>query len=194
MCWCFVFVACGLVAEGSGVTGVLDAAAGNRTIWTVKNDPRILHIDIEPDLEIPADRILDCRNTGFPDKSFHTIIFDPPHSWGHQKGKGCMTSPNSDNWNPAWGHKQRPAYTGNDKYGSEEGLIQFISASAREFHRLLVDDGWVLLKWGETRINSERIVSLFVSHGFVVMLRTDRRKNGPAASNCSWVLLMKKLE
>ena len=82
--------------------GVLDAAAGNRTIWTVKNDPRVLFIDVEPDLDIPADRLLDCTCTGFPDKSFHHIIFDPPHEFGRDKNSTIYTTPSRGVHDAKW--------------------------------------------------------------------------------------------
>ena len=60
---------------------ILDATAGNRHIWKVKDDSRIVFMDIESELEVKPDIIGDCTKTDYPDGYFHTIFFDPPH-WG----------------------------------------------------------------------------------------------------------------
>ena len=74
---------------------ILDATAGNRTMWKVKENPQILFCDIEPELEIKPDKIVDCRKTDFNDKSFHTIFFDPPHEWGRKHLSSIYTCKNS---------------------------------------------------------------------------------------------------
>ncbi len=172
---------------------VLDATAGNRTTYSKKRDTRIVYIDIESELQIPPDHLIDCTCTGFPNKSFHTIIFDPPHSFGHTKNRSYNTSPNNRNVKPEWGHHQIPAYYGADKYPTKQSLIEFILKAAKEFHRVLMDDGWILFKWGEIHANVDLILTLFTSQGFEEIMRTSRRYREGSRGGV-WVMLMKKRE
>ena len=169
---------------------ILDATAGNRTIYTKKADPRILYIDIEPELQIPPDALIDCTDTGLPDKSLHTIIFDPPHSFGHTKNRSYNTSPNNKNVKPNWGAHQVPAYYGADKYPTKRALKAFILKAAMEFHRILMDDGWVLFKWGERHDTADLVLTLFNAAGFEEIMRTSRRYRQGSAGGV-WVFLMK---
>lgn len=178
---------------------ILDATAGNRTIYTTKNDSRILYIDIEPDLTIKPDLILDCTATGFPNASFHTIIFDPPHEYGRQKNIGQNTTPNRINIKPEWNAKcwnpnKIPGYYGSDKYKNAHELGVFIRKAAQEFSRILTHDGIILIKWGETTKSADRILTWFRIVGFTELMRTQRHKPGPTSHNCVWVMLMKKRE
>jgi hypothetical protein len=173
---------------------ILDATAGNRTIWIVKDDPRVLFIDIEPDLEHKPDKLLDWSNTGFPDKSFHTIIFDPPHSFGREKNQGMYVTPSKAVYNEKWPQWRRPnalpRYYGLDKYATKAALMRFLNRSAVEFHRILQDDGILLLKWGENHSTIDAIIPLF--DGFIEVMRTNRSSHGASSKGGIWVLLMKK--
>ena len=171
---------------------VLDATAGNRSIWRTKADPRVLFIDAEPELEIPPDKVLDCTDTGFPDKSFHTIIFDPPHSVNQERGSGYMTCPNKSYLKPHWKVKQ-PCYYGNDVFQTKVGLLEFIIKASREVHRLLQDDGCLWIKWGERHAALGEIVTLLHREGYQEMLRIAiRQHNHPYSHGAYWVMLMKK--
>jgi len=39
---------------------ILDATAGNRTMWDAKTTPFMIWIDIEKDLTVPPDFFMDC--------------------------------------------------------------------------------------------------------------------------------------
>lgn len=173
---------------------ILDATAGNRSIWRTKADPRILFIDIEPELEVPPDMVLDCTATGFSDKSFHTIIFDPPHGVNYQKWIGIMTSPNRSRFPPHWKNKQ-PSYYGLDKFKTRVGLQEFIIASIREFRRVLQDDGCLWIKWGERTISIGEVVSIIKREGYQEMLRIPvKGPKTPSHGETYWVMFMKKRE
>ena len=182
----------------AGVLGVkpgariLDATAGNRTIYTrgMKEDPRIIYIDVEAELEVPPDALIDCRQTGFPDAYFHTIIFDPPHSFGHEKNRSYFTSPNSKNVKPEWGHHQVPAYYGADKYPTMEALRVFVFKAFMEFHRILSPGGVVIFKWGEVHKSADQILAWSREAGFVELMRTSRRYREGSRGGV-WVLLVK---
>lgn len=123
---------------------ILDATAGNRMIWKTKKHPRILWIDIEPELEVPADKIMDCRKTDFPDESINTIFFDPPHDYGYRHGKTWITAKNKielEEFNKKYNMKRSLAYYGVEKYRSSSELLGFIHQAQKEFYRILKPDG-----------------------------------------------------
>lgn len=170
---------------------VLDATAGNRSIWRIKRDSRILFIDIEPELEIPPDQILDCTNTGFQDKRFHTIIFDPPHDFNMKPNTGYATCPNRKYLKKNWPNKI-PMYYGADKYQSRTAFMAFIHKAGKEFERILQDDGCLWLKWGERRAKVNAILPLL--EGFQEMIRLPLRLHGKGSHGAYWLLMMKKSE
>ncbi len=171
---------------------ILDATAGNRTIWTMKKNSRILFIDIEPNLTVPPDMILDCTDTGFPDTHFHTIIFDPPHQTGRTINDGVFNTPNKVEYDKRWPQyfrKGPPRYYSSDKYKSKTELMSFLYKASKEFNRILQDDGILLLKWGENHSIIEAVLPLI--EDFTEIMRTSRIL-GKTAKGGVWVLLMKK--
>ena len=67
---------------------ILDACCSKRAFWVNKHHPDATYIDIRP--EVNPDRIMDCRNTSFPDKTFDLIVFDPPHVALSESNKGIF--------------------------------------------------------------------------------------------------------
>lgn len=63
---------------------ILDATAGNRTIYTYRQSENIIFVDIEKQLWVKPTLYADSRQLPFKDKAFSTIIFDPPHDWGEK--------------------------------------------------------------------------------------------------------------
>jgi hypothetical protein len=177
---------------GKETAQILDATAGNRTLWTCKDDPRILFIDVEPDLDRKPDLLLDCTNTGFPDARFHTIVFDPPHQTGRAKNEGVFCTPNRREYDAKWPQYKRPGpprYYGSDKYKNKAELMVFLHKAGKEFSRILSDDGILLLKWGENLAEVGAVLPLF--DDFKEVMRTSR-VIGRSAKGGVWVLLMKK--
>lgn len=173
---------------------ILDMTAGNRTIYArgMKELPGIIYIDIEPNLQIQPDAVMDCRKTGFPDGYFHTVIFDPPHSFGHTKNRSYNTSPNNRDVKPEWGHHQVPAYYGADKYPTALALKCFILSAAREANRVLASGGWVLFKWGENHAPIDAILTLLYEAGFMEVMRTSRRYRRGSVGGV-WVMLVRRV-
>ena len=67
----------------------------------------------------------------------------------------------------------------------------FLHRAALEFSRILVDDGVLMVKWGERYAALDAVLPLF--DGFTEVLRTSRFE-GRHSRGGVWVLLMKKLE
>ena len=154
---------------------IMDATAGNRTLWNVKDHKFILFCDIEPELDVQPDQLVDCRDTGFEDESYNTIFFDPPHGWGKKPGQGIYECRNEAEYRAykakynldRWGNKA--VYYGWDKYQSKKDLKDFIFDAQREFNRILKNNGMLWLKWNETQIPLDEVLGLF--HDWVEMLR-----------------------
>ena len=67
---------------------ILDVACGSRMFWFDKENPNVVFMDIRKEetelsdgrkLVVDPDVIGDFRHIPFPDNSFFTVIFDPPH-------------------------------------------------------------------------------------------------------------------
>ncbi|MBA7491945.1 hypothetical protein ES702_02493 [subsurface metagenome] len=171
---------------------ILDATAGNRFIWSIKESPFIIWGDIEPELEFKPDIVFDCTKTDFPDKYFHTIFFDPPHSWGREKNAGIFTTPSKAVSDEKWPtHKRkRPRYYGLDKYKTRTALLGFINRAQKEFYRILRDDGCLWLKWCEIHSTIEAILPIFKN--WKEMLTINACPFGSSKNRTVWVMLMKE--
>ena len=133
---------------------ILDATAANRKFWLKKQDKRILWIDIQTDLDIAPDMVLDCTNTGFPNQSFHTIIFDPPHWWGDETGGNFYTCRNEKE-RSKFIEKYGPggySYYGTDVYKTKRELLKFLHKAQLELYRILWDNGVLWFNWSEVKI------------------------------------------
>jgi len=167
---------------------ILDATAGYRGIWTTKEDDRVLWIDIESELDVKPDLILDCVNTGFEDKRFHTIFFDPPHSFGRQKNSGFHQTPSKKLMKEKWG--SAGSYYGFDKYPTKRTLLSFINKAQKEFGRILTDDGCLWFKWGEIHTSWDAISPFFSD--WIEMMKFEVAFQGKV-KGCRtwWICLMK---
>ena len=167
---------------------VLDATAGNRTMWDTKDTPLIVWIDIEKDLTVQPDILMDCTNTEFEGGRFHTIFFDPPHSYGRTKNTGAHQTPSQELQREKWG--RAGAYYGFDKYLTKPALLAFINKSQKEFQRILSDDGVLWFKWAEIHATLDSILPLF--NDWTVMMKHEVAYRGRVKTRTWWVTFMKK--
>ena len=127
----------------------LDATAGNRYMWPCKKPPETLFMDKEYTLKIPPDIFAVWEHLPFRDKSFRTIIFDPPHTitrlpityYGDTKGMGGNHGTSWYGW-----------------FKTKRDLVISLCRAAAEFHRV----GTILcVKWYEGQIPLHKIIPLF---------------------------------
>ena len=61
---------------------ILDATAGNRTMWQTKQADGIIYIDMEKRLEVKPTIFCSNEQTPFRDNTFDNIFYDSPHTYG----------------------------------------------------------------------------------------------------------------
>jgi len=138
---------------------ILDATAGNRTMWKRKQSDNIIYIDIEKQLEVKPTIYADDRQLPFRNSVFDTIFFDPPHQYGG--GSLLFTSPyHTEKFRTISKRKAPPTYYGWDKYKTKAQLLRYLSDSSKEFRRVLKDDGLLWMKWSDVSINLHTILAL----------------------------------
>lgn len=174
---------------------ILDATAGNRSMWKLKDSPFILYVDIERELEICPDKVLDCTQTDFPDKYFNMIFFDPPHLWGKKVGNDIFCLRNREEaktYYKKYDIRDRGIiYYGNDKYETKTQLLSFIHRAQKEFYRILQDNGSIWVKWNTFSIPIWKIIPFFKN--WIEMLRIPVLKVG-GKTETYWIMFMKKLQ
>jgi len=169
----------------------LDATSANRTMWKTKEHPQIIYIDIEEELEFKPTKIMDCTRTDFKDKSIPVIWFDPPQIVGGKKNGGIYAIPSKkvfDEKYPKYKQKH-PRYYGSDKFKNKEELMNFLNKSALEFHRILQDDGILMVKWAEVVATTNDIIPLFSN--FIEMMRIPIKSVHKTTRGSFWIVFMK---
>ena len=170
---------------------ILDATAGNRSMWQYKDSEHIIYIDMEKKLTIKPTIFCSNTNTPFPNSIFDVIFYDPPHFYND---KGSFYSiPDAKTFMEKWqGYGAVPRYYGGDKYKTQVSLLRHVFDAQKEMHRILKDDGLLWLKWNETYITIHTILHLF--DRWQVMLQLPIRLSNPnrTQKQTYWVCMSKK--
>lgn len=167
---------------------ILDATAGNRTMWLYKDSENIIYIDMEKKLTVKP--IIFCLNTNTPfsDGTFDTIFYDPPHFYNDKSSFYAI--PDKETFMQKWkGYGEIPRYYGGDKYKTQTQLIRHVFDAQKEFQRILKFEGVLWLKWNETYITIHTILHLF--DNWHEMLRIPVRLSNPnrTKKQTYWVCL-----
>jgi len=172
---------------------IIDATAGNRTMWTKKDSEDILYTDMERRLEIPPNLFCDSRHMPFRDNVIDTIFWDPPHMWGVYNRTFAMPNkklqrkilPNKKSMDP---------YYGVDKYSNKQGLISYMFYAQKEFRRILKPDGLLWLKWNECSISLRSILVTLSAFTELMRIRQHAHKNPMGTHKTFWVVMIQKKE
>lgn len=126
---------------------ILDACCGSKMFWFNKNHPNALYVDKRKEevrvcdgrtVRISPDLIADFKSLPFKDRSFHLVVFDPPHLRGAGK-KG---------WQAV-------------KYGTlGTDWKSELSQGFRECYRVLKKNGTLIFKWNEESIKVNEVISI----------------------------------
>ena len=170
---------------------ILDATAGNRTIYETKNVKQIIYIDIQKKLARKPTIFADCTRTPFRDKTFHTIFFDPPHNYNSDKL--WYSIPDSETYQKKWRkHGRIPTYYGLEIYKSRSDLIKFIYNAQKEFLRILRDDGLLWLKWNDYIIPLHNILAIFQNWRILLKLNIQDPLQTWGKGQTYWICMCKK--
>jgi hypothetical protein len=170
---------------------ILDATAGNRTMWLSKNQDSIIYIDLERKLEVKPTIYADHSSTPFFDKVFDSIFFDPPHGWG--VGHPFYKYPDAKSFKEKWqGYGDIPRYYGWDKNKNQQELIVHLWRAQKEFARILKDDGLLWLKWNTQLISIRRVLAVFDYWKSMLELPVKAPTQTAGKSQTYWVCLTKE--
>ena len=170
---------------------ILDATAGNRTMWEHKKCPDIIHLDMDREIQIKPDILADNTTTPFSEKTFSDIFYDPPHTWGG--GVYFFSFRNEAERAKIYPHVHGvPTYYGWDKYKTREGLISHIHRAQLEFYRILKDDGILWLKWNEMSIPLNRVLVIFNQWLVLMKLYVNDPTHTAGTAQTFWVCMCKE--
>ncbi len=172
---------------------ILDATAGNRTIYTTKDVSGIIYIDVELKLEHKPTIFADNTNTPFLDKTFDTIFYDPPHAYGVHTGRHVHPS-KAAAVEVGAEPNEVSCYYGWDKYETQMALINHIHKAQKEFKRILKDDGLLWLKWNEVTMQTGTIMNLFDGWTEVMRILVSQAVRPAGTRSTYWICLSKKKE
>ena len=170
---------------------ILDATAGNRTMWQTAYDNDTIYLDIEKRLAVKPDIFADNTNTPFLPLTFDTIFYDPPHMYGDKSS--YYVHPDTKSFKEKWqGYGEIPRYYGGDRYKNQTELISHIYKAQREFYRILKDDGLLWLKWNETCITLNRVLRLFEHWSIMLTLHIKSPTQTAGTKKTYWICLKKE--
>jgi len=170
---------------------ILDATAGNRTMWQYKNSPDIIHMDMDRELQVKPDILADNTNTPFLDKTFTDIFYDPPHTWGG--GISFFSFRNAKEREKVFPHVTGvPTYYGWDKYKTKDALINHINKASKEFYRILKDDGILWIKWNEMSMPLKTIKTIFHQWIILMELYINDPSHTAGQAQTFWVCMCKE--
>lgn len=149
---------------------ILDATAGNRSMWFDRKHKHTIYIDQRP--EVKPDIVCDFRKLDFPDAKFYLVVFDPPHlQWLGQKSVFRR------------------------KYGAlnKETWPDDIKRGAAELWRVLKPFGVLIFKWADHDIPYEDVLRLFPEKPLFgqVTAANQRSKDGSKPYRTYWFCFLK---
>ena len=169
---------------------ILDATAGNRTMWIEKDSENIIYIDRQTELQVKPTIFCDNTNTPFKDRTFDTIFYDPPHSWGQKKHFYCFPRWTQEYYE-LYKDKATPRYYGWDIYDSRDQLVRHLYKAHEEFWRILKDDGILWLKWNEMTMELYRVLSIFSQWSMLLRLYVKSPSQTHGKHQTFWLALQK---
>jgi hypothetical protein len=172
---------------------ILDATAGNRSIYQYKKSENIIFIDIEKQLWVKPTAFADSRKLPFKDGAFHTVIFDPPHDWGGDPFDFTMGKFLKSH---QWGRTKpyQITYYGWDKYKHKAEIIKYIYESQKEFARVTTDTGLLLVKWCEVRFTIERLLTMLTEWRLLIEIPVHDPNHTYGQSQTYWLIMEKRKE
>lgn len=170
---------------------ILDATAGNRTIWRKKDSDLVIYMDMEKKLTIKPTIFADNTQIPFIDGCCDNVFFDPPHAYGVYTGRHVHPSIVAAA-EKGVDKSMVSAYYGWDKYKTQMALLNYVFKAQKEFKRILKCDGLLWLKWNEVCVHIGTVLHLF--EDWIEMMRIEiAREVHPAGTRSTyWICMCKK--
>jgi tRNA G10 N-methylase Trm11 len=172
-------------------TLILDATAGNRSMYTNKYSENIVYLDRQRELYIKPTIFADSQQLPFKDKSFDIILFDPPHQWASGEKIPVYGAPYRKKILLTMGTKGH-TYYGVEQYKNKRQLIRYIYQSQKEFKRVLKDDGVLMLKWCEVEIPLDRLLQVFADWRELMRIPVKSQFQTMGEKQTYWVMMEKR--
>lgn len=170
---------------------ILDATAGNRTMWKHKDSEEIIYLDMERKLKTKPTIYADNTQTPFLPATFDTIFYDPPHKWGGKDEPAPMYPSEIKKWKQA--HEPFAfTYYGWDKYKTRIALIRHVYMAQKEFQRILKPGGILWFKWNEVGIALDMIMGCFTDWNVLMTLYVNDPSHTARQHQTYWVCMQKK--
>lgn len=162
-------------------------------MWRHKESDNIIYIDIETKLQVSPDIFCSTHFAPFRDKTFDTIFYDPPHTWGN-KSHWHSYPRSTPEYRKKYKDKAIPRYYGWDKYEKRGHLVAHVYKAGEEFRRILKDGGLLWLKWNEMSIPIFGIMSALSMWNTLLKLYVKAPSQTAGKHQTYWVCLEKKIE
>jgi hypothetical protein len=170
---------------------ILDATAGNRTMWQTKISDKIIYIDMERKLQTKPTLFADNMATPFRDATFTSIFYDPPHDFGAKPFDHEMR-PLAVNREYIKHHPFSTTYYGWDKYATKMDLIKHLWQAQHEFYRILTHDGLLWVKWCEIALPINKLLSIFADWSLLLEIKVRSPTQTWGSKQTWWLCLCKK--
>jgi hypothetical protein len=170
---------------------ILDATAGNRTMWSIKHSDHIIYIDKTLALEVAPTLFCDNECTPFKDATFDTIFYDPPHTWGNKTDFHAFPR-RTEEYIKKWKDKSIPRYYGWDIYDSRSQLVKHIYNAQKEFARIGKEDCLLWLKWNEMSIVLSNVLSVMSDWEVLMDLYISAPLQTRGEHQTYWLCMQKK--
>lgn len=156
-----------------------------------KNSDNIIYIDIERQLERKPTIFCSSEHAPFKDKTFSTIFYDPPHTWG-PKGDFHTYPRRTKEYTEKWKDTTIPRYYGWERYQTRPKLIIHIYHAEQELRRILKSDGLLWLKWNEMSIPINNILGIFSTWTVLLQLYIKAPSQTRGKHQTYWICMEKK--
>lgn len=174
---------------------ILDAGCGNRCMWKQKDNPNIVFIDIEKQLQRKPNLFASNIALPFRGGEFDTIFFDPPFKWNCDDHP-FFSFPNTDMlyaMYPDISKRSQASYYGIERYKTREALVAYLFKAEQELHRILKPDGILWLRWcSMTSMTEKHVLNIFHNWDNCTTHQIDSNRRSTGSTNSFWFMLMKK--
>lgn len=170
---------------------ILDATAGNRRMWMWRDSENIIYIDRQLKLEMPPTIFCDNEQTPFKDELFDTIFYDPPHSWG-DKGGFYSYPRHTEEYMKKYKDKDITTYYGIEQYDRREQLVRHVYNAQKELERIAKEDGLLWLKWNETAIPLDNILTVMTNWQCLMKIPVTMLVQKHGSEQTYWLCMQKK--